>query len=291
MFIHLTYLMLKSLSVGSLLVLTTLVPAIGFAKTPSFSVHGQVKAAVRHDAQKPSTDVQVSLMGKVTALSGTNITVLGNNGSSYVIDASSARLVRRYGGTMMVSDIQLNDQIFVQGTLVGTAIKAKAIEDFSLQARNGTFSGTVQSVSGNSFVLKSQNRGMQTVLTSASTKFLKNGAVASVADVMVGATVSVDGIWNNTNNNLTANKVRVTVKQEQVRLNATVSAMNGTTLTLNGTDGKTYTVNVAGAILATSSYYGKEWTNLKVGDRVQVWGKMMTGSTQVTSSMVINFSS
>lgn len=192
---------------------------------------------------------------------------------------------------MMVSDIQLNDQIFVQGTLVGTAIKAKAIEDFSLQARNGTFSGTVQSVSGNSFVLKSQNRGMQTVLTSASTKFLKNGAVASVADVMVGATVSVDGIWNNTNNNLTANKVRVTVKQEQVRLNATVSAMNGTTLTLNGTDGKTYTVNVAGAILATSSYYGKEWTNLKVGDRVQVWGKMMTGSTQVTSSMVINFSS
>lgn len=283
--------MLKSLSVGSLLVLTTLVPAIGLAKTPSFSLHGQVKAAVRQEAKKPSTDVQVSLIGKVTALSGTNITVLGNNGSSYVIDASSAKFVRRYGGTMTVSDIQLNDQIFVQGTLVGTAIKAKAIEDFSLQTRNGAFSGTVQSVSGSSFVLKSQNRGTQTVLTSANTKFLKNGAAATLADVVVGATVHVDGIWNNTNNNVTANKVRVTVKQEQVRLNGTVSATNGTTLTLNGTDGKTYTVNVAGAILATSSYYGKEWTNLKVGDRVQVWGKMMTGSTQVTSSMVINFSS
>lgn len=283
--------MLKSLSVGSLLILTTLAPVVSFAKTPAFSLHGQVKTAVRQDAKKPSTDVLVSLMGKVTALSGTNITVLGNKGSSYVIDASSAKLVRRYGGTMMVTDIQLNDQIFVQGTLIGTSIKAKAIEDFSLQARNGTFSGTVQSVSGNSFVLKSQNRGMQTVLTSTATKFLKNGAVATLADVVVGATVSVDGIWNNTNNNLTANKVRVTVKQEQVRLNGTVSAMNGTMLTLNGTDGKTYGVNVAGAVLATSSYYGKDWANLKIGDRVQVWGKMMTGSTQVNSSMVIDFSS
>lgn len=291
MFIHLTYLMLKSLSVGSLLVLTTLMPHVGFAKTSPFSLNGKVKVAVRQDAKKLSTDVQVSLMGKVTALSGTNITVLGNNGSSYVIDASSAKLVRRYGGTMTVADIQVNDQVFVQGTLVGASIKAKAIENFSLQARNGAFSGTVQSVSGNSFVLKSQNRGMQTVLTSVNTKFLKNGAAATLADVVVGATVHVDGIWNNTNNNVMANKVRVTVKQEQVRLNGTVSALSGTTLTLNGMDGKTYTVNVVAAILASSSYYGKDWTNLKVGDRVQVWGKMMTGSTQVTSSMVINFSS
>ncbi len=283
--------MFKYFSVGSLLVLTMLVPASGFAKTSSLAINAKVKAAVRQDVKKVSTDVQVSLMGKVTALSGTTITVLGNNGSSYAIDASAAKLVRRYGGTMTVSDIQFNDQIFVQGTLVGTSIKAKSIEDFSLQVRNGTFSGTVQSVSGNSFVLKSQNRGTQTVLTSASTKFLKNGSAASLVDVVVGATVSVEGIWNNTNSNITANKVRVTVKQEQVRLNGMVSAMSGTTLTLSGTDGKTYTVNVAGAVLATSSYYGKEWTNLKVGDRVQVWGKMMMGSTQVSSSMVINFSS
>ncbi len=283
--------MLKSLSVGSLLVLTTLAPVVSFAKTPSLPINGKVRATVRHDVKKASTDVQVSLMGKVTAVSAMTLTVLGNNGSSYSIDASAAKLVRRYGGTMTVADIQVNDQVFVQGTLVGTSIKAKAIEDFSLQARNGTFSGTVQSVSGNSFVLKSQSRGMQTVLTSTATKFLKNGTAATLADVVVGATVHVDGIWNNTNNNVTANKVRVTVKQEQVRLNGTVSGMNGTTLTLNGADGKTYNVNVAGAVLATSSYYGKDWVNLKVGDRVQVWGKMMTGSTQVNSSMVIDFSS
>lgn len=275
---------------GSLLTLTALTPAIGLAKTHSL-VSGKVHAAIRDDVKKTSTDVQVSLMGKVTALSGSMITVIGNNGTTYTVDASAAKLIRRYGGGMMVSDIQVNDQLFVQGVLTGSSIKAKAIEDFSLQARNGTFQGTVESISGSSFVIKTSGRGSQTVLTSGTTKFLKNGAAGTMADVVVGSMVHVDGIWNNTNSNVTANKVRVVVKQEQVRLNGTVSAVNGTTVTLAGTDGKTYSVNVASAILATSSYYGKDWTKLKVGDRVQVWGKMMTGATQVTSSMVINFSS
>lgn len=282
--------MLKTVSVGGLLLLSAMTPLASFAKeSPHLS--GRAQAMVHQEVKKLSADVQVSLMGKVTGLNGMMLTVLGNNASTYTVDANAAKVERRYSGAMAVADIQLNDQVFVQGALTGAAIKAKTIQDFSLQARNGAFSGAVQSVAANSFVLKSPNRGAQTIFVSSATKFVKNGATATLADVLVGSTVKVDGVWNNTNNNVTASKVQIVAKQEQVRLNGIVSRVDGAVLVMAGTDGKTYTVNAAEATVATSAFYGKGLTNIHVGDRVQVWGKAMTGSTEVKANMVINFSS
>lgn len=297
--------LLKNLSVSGLMALTLLSPAIASAKGYNNEhLNGNMRriiARAREEGRdnkgnktvKPKVDMQVSLLGKATAVNGTMITLAGNNGTVYTVDAAGARLIRRFGATMLVSDIQLNDQLFVQATLTGSttssALKAKLVQDMSSQARNGSFSGTVQSVSGNSFVLQSQNRSLQTIFTSSTTKILKGSVAATFSDLTVGATVKVDGIWNNTNSNVTASKIQIVVKQEEVHLNGTVVSVGGTTMIFIA-DGKTYGTDLKNVKIAGRNYFGTDASKLKAGDAIQVWGKTTGDVLQVRSTLVIDFS-
>lgn len=281
--------MFKYLSTSGLIALALFAPLFVSAKENS-----QARRTERVMAQmkqiKHKTDVQVSLSGKVTALSGSTVTLLAANGSSYTVDASAAKLIRRYGAVMTVADIQMNDQLYVQGTLLGSTIKAKLIQDLSLQARNGSFTGTVQSISSDRFMLQSNNRGVQTIFFASSTKFMKGNTPATSADLRTGMSVRVDGVWNNTNSNVTANKVQIVVKHEEVHLNGTIASIAGTTMMFNGPEGRTYGVDLGSAKIAGRNYYGTEVSKLKAGDAVQVWGKTMTESLQIKANLVIDFS-
>lgn len=237
-----------------------------------------------------TTEVQVALSGKVTAVNGSTLTITVSNGTTYAVDASQAKLIRRFGGSMTVSDVQVNDQIYVQGTLTGTAIKARAIQDNSLQTRNGSFTGTIQSISGSSLVLQTQNKGMQTVMFTSATKIMRGNVSATWSNLAAGNTIRVEGVWNSTNNNVAASKIQIVVKSEEVRMNGTVTNVNGNTLTMTGSDGKTYTVDATQTKVAGRSFFGTDLTKIKVGDAVQAWGKTMTGSLQIKANLVIDFS-
>lgn len=298
--------LLKHLSASGLLILTLLSPSIASAQGYKLGhFNGNMRRVVARANQerrsdervKHKIDVQVSLLGKATSVSGTTIVLTANNGATYTVNVNTARIIRKFGAAMTVNDIQTNDQLFVQGVLMGattgttgTTIQAKLIQDMSLQARNGSFAGTIQSISGNSFVLQSANRGLQTIFTSSTTKILKGNVTASLTDLTVGATVKVDGVWNNTNSNVTANKIQIVVKQEEVHLNGTVVSVGGTTMTFTA-DGKTYDVDISKINVATRTYFGNDIMKIKAGDAVQIWGKTMTGSLQIKASLVIDFSS
>lgn len=281
--------MYNKFALASLVLTAILIPSLTFAKNET-KPKTLLKAHVNAELIKRKVDVQVSLVGKVTAINATTLTLLASNGSSYTVDVSQARFVRRFNGVMQLAEIQLNDQLYVQGSLLGSTIRAKLVQDLSLQTRNGTFNGTVVSLSGNSFVLQSQNRGQQTVSVSNSTKILKGNNPATMADIVAGASVRVDGIWNSTNNNVNATKIQISVKQEEVRLHGTVSSVSGTTLSMSGSDGKTYTVDAAGTKLAGRNYFGTEINKIKVGDSIQIWGKMVPGSLQIKANVIIDFS-
>ena len=228
--------MLKNFSLSGLMAVILLAPTLAFARTPEVKplkintgLHlGQVK--------KQTTDIHVALSGKVTAINGTSFTLTASNGTSYTVDASQTKLTRRYGGAMTTSDIQVNDQVFVQGILNGSTIKASTLQDFSSQTRNGSFTGIVQSVSSSSFVLKTQNRGLQTIHTSSATKILKGNDATTLSDLTSGASVRVEGVWNSTNNNVTASKVHIVIKAQEIRQNGTIAAINGNSMTLTGTE-------------------------------------------------------
>ncbi len=67
------------------------------------------------------------VMGQVSAISGSTITVTGMDGQSYTVDAASAKVQRMVEGSL--SDIAVGDRIGVHGTVSGTTVTATNIMD------------------------------------------------------------------------------------------------------------------------------------------------------------------
>jgi hypothetical protein len=67
------------------------------------------------------------VVGTVTAVSGNTVTLTGNNGTTYTVDASSAQISKVV--TLSVGDIKVGDTVGVQGSVSGTSVTAKHIMD------------------------------------------------------------------------------------------------------------------------------------------------------------------
>ncbi len=67
------------------------------------------------------------VMGEVTAVNGTTITVKDMDGTTYTVDANAASVQKMVAGSL--SDIQVGDRIGVEGTKTGTNVAASKIMD------------------------------------------------------------------------------------------------------------------------------------------------------------------
>lgn len=147
---------------------------------------------------------------KVTAVNGSTLTV-NINGTTYTVNTDShTRCVRHFWGKCNVSEILVNDELSIWGRFTDstkTTIQALLIRDLSIEKRYGAFIGDVVSKNGNTFVIKSKERGSQTVTVSTSTKFIdRTEKKMSYTDVAVGHRVRVKGVWDKANN--VVNEVR-----------------------------------------------------------------------------------
>lgn len=107
--------------------------------------------------------------GTVSAINGTSITVAGMNGTSYTVDASQAKLSGGMFSTgLVLTDVQVGDKVMISGTISGTSVTAKTINDASLVGRN-VFTGTVASISGSTITLNAKNMTTLTVDASSAT--------------------------------------------------------------------------------------------------------------------------
>ncbi len=234
-----------------------------------------------------------SLTGRVISLSGTMIKLLAANGGNFDIDTSGAKINRRYGAVMPVTDIQVNDTLEVKGerdNATSTLIHAKHIQDLSLQARNGDFRGTVLSLTGTTFVLQSVNRGMQTVLTNEHTLIKMDGTSSSFSNITIGASVKVIGAWNRTNNNVTAKEIHVNQYPVAINVHGTLQSKNGTLLTIQGKNGVSYTVNAASSTVVLRNNVASNLSELSIGNLVEIKGKHAFGSSMIIAQRVRNLS-
>jgi hypothetical protein len=148
--------------------------------------------------------------GAVQSVSGTTISLIDKKGAAFTINTVGAKLMRRYGATIVdVSLIQNGDTLVVTGLQNGTTFTVQTIRDNSLQARSGTFAGSVTAVNGASFTIASKARGTQTINTTSTTVFKQGKTKVALANVAVGQTVAVSGVWDRTNSNVTAAKVMI----------------------------------------------------------------------------------
>jgi len=154
------------------------------------------------------TNKRAELTGvKVLAKDSTSITV-DNSGTSVKIDIqSNTHFRRKFWGSSDINEISVGDAVDVVGRWTSelkTEIKAVLIRDLSIQKRNGTFFGTVKSITDTGFVMTTIQRGEETVTLDSSTKLINRKQLAITAsDIQVGQTIRVRGMWDSTSFTIT----------------------------------------------------------------------------------------
>lgn len=172
-----------------------------------------------NEKNKGENSNEFHVTGTVTAISGTTLTVAGNNGTVYTVNAGNAKFGNSSRFDITLSDVRLNDTVKVRGTLNGTTVVATKIHDKSATQREfverfgNITAGTVTAIGGSTFVIDPAGaKSTATVTTDAATTFKVNGKTGSSSDVKVGSTVFVVGTTtaSSTDNSLiTASVVHV----------------------------------------------------------------------------------
>ena len=141
----------------------------------------------------------VVIVGTISAINGSQLTVTGNNGTTYTVDAANAALNGSLGAVVL-GDLRVGDTIVVRGKLNGTALTANTIRDISLAQRlfvstiGATGAGVVTSISGNTFTINPIGNGATTtVTTNASTTYKVNGQATTSSALAVGSNVIIGG--------------------------------------------------------------------------------------------------
>jgi hypothetical protein len=176
------------------------------------------------NGQKNSNKPEV--LGRVTAISGTTITVESQRGFAtsttptvYTVDASNA-VAYKDNATSTISAIAVGDMLKAEGTLNGTQLTATVVRigfgrgpgeknpNFKNDAASSTpviegdgqpvIAGLVSAVSGSTITLTNKSNIQYNIETSAA-KIMRAGQTITVNDIQVGDTLMVQGTVNNTN--------------------------------------------------------------------------------------------
>jgi len=141
---------------------------------------------------------------------------------TYEIDMKNAKIVRNYWGQSSVNEFSVGDIVNVHGYVDAAnslLIHAKTVRNVSIQQRHGVFKGKIESVTAPDTFVLSTERGKQTVKVSADTKITVPPTqvvcvtapcpamperIGTFADIQVGQTVMVRGLWNSTSSTINA---------------------------------------------------------------------------------------
>ncbi len=188
-------------------------------------------------AAKPSMRVVIgpagnaNLEGTISSVSGSTLNV-ASWGGTWSVDTSSAKLVRRFGGTSSLSEFQTGDSVAVTGTALtsGWVITAKQVRDNSIQVKNAAFSGTISNLSGSSFTLTTTSRGAVSVTVNSDAKVYVDGKVSSVSALANGMRATISGVWDRNQSTVNASRVSArSVKSTGGTTGGTSTGTSGTT--------------------------------------------------------------
>ena len=171
-------------------------------------------------------------------------------------------------------------------------------QDRAGQMQRQNVVGTVSVINGNTITI-SGKQGLNNKNTSATVftvdatnaKVTKNNVASTVSSIVVGDTVVVQGTINGTN--IVATNIRDGVMMPESRgemgINGTVSAINGTSLTVtskarpNGAVQTTYTVDASKATV-TKNGAASSVSSIAIGDTVMIQGTV-TGTNVIATKI------
>jgi len=144
----------------------------------------------------------------ITSLGLTGDFTVSAGGKDYpVYTDANTKFRRLFWGNGAFSDLRVDDKVNIIGTWTDdshTAINAFMVRDLSVQKKHGVFFGTIDSISGSTFVLKTLRHNSITVTTGSSTKFInRSGGAITFSNLATGQRVRVRGLWDKTAGTLT----------------------------------------------------------------------------------------
>ena len=175
----------------------------------SVEVEKLAKIQLPHTAVHIERNGEAKLVGKLTAIASTTLTIT-SWGGNWTVDASKAKIVRRYDGTSSLSEFQVGDLISVTGqaSMTGAMIIARTVHNESIQKRGADFFGVISDLNASStsaFTLTVEKKGALSIMTNVDTKIFINGQAASTtANLANGMYARVTGVWNVANSSVIA---------------------------------------------------------------------------------------
>ncbi len=242
------------------------------------------------DKDKDHDNNTISVGGTITAISGSTITIGGEKGAVYTVNAASAAISDSNGSTLPLSSLAIGHTIKVAGTLSGSVITASKITDKTVNAA-AQVSGTVAGLSGATLTITGENGSVYSVNASGATI---NGSsdTAMLAKIQIGDRVEVKGTVTGT----TVAATKITDKALKARemlaeMNGvragTVTAVNGNVITIDRFGTGPTTVNTSASTFFAAGGSATTSAALKVGSNIVVFGPTTTGVNDSISASVV----
>jgi hypothetical protein len=154
--------------------------------------HGNGRALAFSGVNKTHKTLPANNMvvGTVTAISGTTLTVTDSKNVVYTVDASNAKIDPGMMGNsgLTVANIMVGDKVVITGPVTGTTEIAKKISDRAIFGRN-IFMGTVTAANGSVLTI-------DTMVNKAKTSYTVNISSAALSKGMKTGT-SIVASWTN----------------------------------------------------------------------------------------------
>ena len=243
------------------------------------------------------------VVGTVTTISGTTLTVTDAKNIVYTVDASVAKIDSGMNGSgLTLADVLQGDKVVIIGPVTGATEKASAINDRSMLGRN-IFSGSVTAVKGSALTIQSTVGKVKTAYavdaaSAVLTKGMGKGtpATIAIADIKIGDRIFAIGTLNGTivsatsvrdMGQIAARKNKPPMNKHSNMFTGTVTAVNGSLITATGWDKTVYTINVGAAKITKGM--GKDaatiaLADIKVGDKISAVGAV-SGTTVAATSV------
>ena len=210
------------------------------------------------------------IFGSVTAISGTTLTVTGQQGFgstttasvTYTVDASNATVRKAQATSSTISNIAIGDKVMIQGTVTGTSVVATSIFDgIGGQGMRGPQGGRVRTASstapfignGQPVVAGSVSTISGTTLTvttaagttytvdASSAKIIQGASTIALSNIVVGNNVIIQGTINGTS-------VTATTVIDQVAQSSNQGTYQGTNQDSHGQNAPTQKPGFFGGI-------------------------------------------
>ena len=172
---------------------------------------------------------------RITSINGSNLALETEDGWTRTITVTSATTITKDGQTAALGDLAVGDQVRLRQTRGADGTFTIS----AIQVVQPKVAGTVTAVTADSITITARDGSSRTITTTSATTYRLGEAAATRADVAVGATIVAGGTAGS-GTSFTATSVTLRAP----RVGGTVSAVSGSTITIQRRDGTSATIDV-----------------------------------------------